>query len=98
MKPLYFADYSQGQRSIATKTKAPNRKDLIMRYHITFTDNQGNFAADAIAETVGGTVISNTDRFDGVHDVAIIDVTNCDLEHLESVLDADKNVISYKSV
>ncbi len=69
-----------------------------MKYHVTFTDNQGNFAADAIAETIGGAVVSNTDRFNGVNDLAIIDATDCDLEHLESVLDADKNVISYKSV
>lgn len=66
-----------------------------MRYNIEFTDNTGNRAAIAIAETVEGSVISNTPRFDGTNDLAIIECPEKNASYLEEVLNADENVVAY---
>lgn len=61
-------------------------------YSVYFNDseNQGSFAADAIAATVQGDWTSSTDNF------AIITVADENAEYLEEILDQDERVESYR--
>lgn len=61
-------------------------------YVIYFNDNanQGSFAIDAIAETVGGNWTDGTDN------VGIIEVSDDAADYLKEVLDSDERVESYK--
>lgn len=65
-------------------------------YRVVFTSNQGSFAADAIASSAGGSFRNTVERYDGKHDLAFIDVPDDSAEYLESMLDEDANVVSYR--
>lgn len=68
------------------------------RYHIDFIDDRGAFKSSALAESVGGNLRSTTRRYDGRHDLALIDMpAGADCACLESLLDADENVSYYRT-
>lgn len=65
-------------------------------YRIVFSDNTGSRAVDAIASSCEGQWRDCVQRFDGENDLAFVDVPTDNAEHLEEMLDADENVISYQ--
>lgn len=70
----------------------------IVKYRIVLADNQGSFAIDGLASAVKGSRWFGTvDRYDGIHDLAHIEVPADEAEYFESVLDADDNVIEYET-
>ncbi len=71
----------------------------ITRYHIEFAEDPGSFCAHSIAESVNGSVVSTTQKFNGVHDLAIIEIEDTPevVEYLEEMLEANENVVSYRS-
>lgn len=71
---------------------------MAKQYKVIFRDNSGNFAATAFAESFGGFVSSNVQKYDGENDLAIMDGidTSAGAEAaFEAALDADDNVVSY---
>lgn len=70
----------------------------IVKYRIVLADNQGSFAIDGLARVVtGGHWYGTVDRYNGIHDLAHIEVPADEAEYFESVLDADDNVIEYET-
>lgn len=67
-------------------------------YKIIFADNQGSFAIDTLATSCEGTWRGAVQRYNGEHDLAIIDLPAENSDYLEQLLDADDNVISYQEV
>ena len=68
-----------------------------IRYHVEMADDRGGFRSAALAESAGGTVRSTVPRFDGSHDLALIDVgEGAGCEALEELLDGDDNVLTYR--
>jgi hypothetical protein len=57
---------------------------------INFENNQGSFAVDAIAHTVGGNWHDSSDN------VAFVDVPTQNVPALEKLLDDDDNVTGYE--
>lgn len=67
-----------------------------MRYNIEMTEDRGGFHAAALAETIGGSVISTTPKFDGTHDLAIIEFPDeCEAE-MDDLLERDGKVLAYR--
>jgi hypothetical protein len=64
-------------------------------YRIVFADNSDSQAVDAIATSAQGSWSNSVPRFDGEHDLAFVEVADDNADYLESILDADENVISY---
>lgn len=65
-------------------------------YEIVFVDNNGSRAVEAIAFSCDGSWHNAVSGYDGQHDLAFIDLDSHDSEMLESMLDDDDNVISYR--
>ena len=64
-------------------------------YRIVFADNTGSRAAESLAFSCCGSWSNAVQRFDGEHDMAFIECPAENVEHLESLMDEDDNVISY---
>ena len=64
------------------------------RYNVALIDNRGGRASEALAHE-SGTVVSTVDSFDGLRDLAIIEIPVEDAEWFEERLDTDDNVVSY---
>ena len=63
-------------------------------YKIIFA-NQGQFAVNVLALACDGSWRDAIQRYNGKHDLAIIDVGEENAAHLEEMLDQDDNVLSY---
>jgi hypothetical protein len=63
-------------------------------YKIIFA-NQGRFAVNVLALACDGSWRDAIQRYNGKHDLAIIDVGEENAAHLEEMLDQDDNVLSY---
>lgn len=71
---------------------------MTIRYRVVFhpTDNRGNRAADALASSANGSVISNVDRFNEEgQDLALIEVPDDSADYLEELLEKDNRVVDY---
>ena len=69
-----------------------------MIYKLILLNNTGSFAADAIATSVGGSFRDCVTRYNGEHDLAFIDCPDDNSDHLESLLDANDNIVSYSKL
>lgn len=63
-------------------------------YKIIFA-NQGRFAVNVLALACDGSWRDAVQRYNGKHDLAVIDVGEENAAHLEEMLDQDDNVLSY---
>jgi hypothetical protein len=63
-------------------------------YKIIFA-NQGRFAVNVLALACDGSWRDAIQRYNGKHDLAVIDVGEENAAHLEEMLDQDDNVLSY---
>lgn len=63
-------------------------------YKIIFA-NQGRFAVNVLALACDGSWRVAIQRYNGKHDLAVIDVGEENAAHLEEMLDQDDNVLSY---
>ncbi|SDA27259.1 hypothetical protein SAMN05216315_13252 [Nitrosospira sp. Nsp18] len=63
-------------------------------YKIIFA-NQGRFAVNVLALACDGSWRDAIHRYNGKHDLAVIDVGEENAAHLEEMLDQDDNVLSY---
>ena len=63
-------------------------------YKIIFA-NQGRFAVNVLALACDGSWRDAILRYNGKHDLAVIDVGEENAAHLEEMLDQDDNVLSY---
>ncbi len=64
-------------------------------YKIIFANNRGSFAANALALACDGSWRDAEPRYNGKHDLVIIDVEEENVAHLEEMLEQDENVLSY---
>ena len=67
----------------------------IKSYKIVFANNQGSFAVNALSLACDGTWRDAVQRYNGKHDLAIVDVDEENVAHLEEMLKQDDNVLSY---
>lgn len=68
------------------------------RYHVVFADDQGDFISTAIANSVpSGNLVSTVRRYDGLRDLALIDVAQDDCEDFEQILDDNDSVLEYRT-
>jgi hypothetical protein len=65
-------------------------------YEIILRDSRGSREFDAIAVTVQGSWHDTVSRYDGANDIGFVTLDKENAEYLESLLDADENVISYR--
>lgn len=65
-------------------------------YRVIFSANSGSFESDALASSVGGRSWNTVQRFDGVNDLAFIDVDADNAELLEELMEQCESVIEYE--
>ena len=71
----------------------------IKTYKIIMDDNSGSRAIDGIAASCGGDWRNTVGNYDGQgHDIGFVDVPAENAEYLETILDADENVVEYSIV
>lgn len=87
-------DYITDMGSTVQPSK-PER-NMTTTYRVVLANDNGSFASIGLAESAGGAARNQVQRFDGEHDLAFIDVADAEsAEYLETLLEADNNVISY---
>lgn len=66
-------------------------------YRVILAADSGSRASIAIAESAGGFAKNQVAAFDGTNDLAFIEVPDAESAAvLESLMDGDANVVSYK--
>lgn len=69
------------------------------RYRVVFDGSRERYLADTLSLAGGyGRVISTTDRYDGDHDLALIEIAADEAEYLERMLEDDDRVLSYRII
>ena len=66
----------------------------MLSYTVAFVDGRG--AAEALAHTVDGSWRNEVSRFDGTHDLAIIEIPTEQFGYFEEMLYGDENVVYYQ--
>lgn len=66
-----------------------------IRYSVEMSEDRGGLRSSALAHQIGP-VISTVNAYDGVRDLALIDVPTEDAEYFESMLADDENVLEFR--
>ena len=65
-------------------------------YEIILSDSRGSREFDGYAVTVQGNWHDTVSRYDGVNDIGFVTLQAENSAYLESLLDSDENVVSYR--
>ncbi len=60
-----------------------------IRYHVELTDDPGGEQSDSLAQAMNGRVVSTVRRFDGINDLALIDIDADMRDSFEALLDVE---------
>lgn len=60
---------------------------MTLRYHVELADDPGGEQAAALARAMDGSVLSTVRRYNGVSDLALIDINSDDRESFNALLD-----------